>query len=193
MSTLSTNAIIPVTGTTVTIGESGDTITCAGTASGFGGGKILQVASTVKLDTFTYNTAAWGDVTGMSVSLTPASGTKVLVTCCFTYGTSSTYNASARLMRDSTEICVGNADGSRPQTTWGGLYSSLSDNHVHNYSMTFLDTHGANGSTAVTYKLQFNSHDGTAGVMYLNRTLNDSNNNVGARGTSTITVMEVGA
>ena len=193
MSTLSTNAIIPVTGTTVTIGESGDTITCAGTASGFGGGKILQVASTVKLDTFTYNTAAWGDVTGMSVSLTPASGTKVLVTCCFTYGTSSTYNASARLMRDSTEICVGNADGSRPQTTWGGLYSSLSDNHVHNYSMTFLDTHGANGSTAVTYKLQFNSHDGTAGVMYLNRTLNDSNNNVGARGTATITVMEVGA
>ena len=59
--------------------------------------------------------------------------------------------------------------------------------------MTFLATHGANGSTAVTYKLQFNSHDGTAGVMYLNRTLNDSNNNVGARGTSTITVMEIGA
>ena len=46
MSKLSTNEIIPVTGTTVTLGDSGDTISVpsgvtianSGTATGFGGG-----------------------------------------------------------------------------------------------------------------------------------------------------------
>ena len=114
--------------TGLSVGGLPDGTVAADTLASGVGGKALQVVSTVKTDTFTYNATSWGDVTGMSASLTPSSGTKCLVTCCFTYGTSSTYNASARLMRDSTEICVGDADGSRPQTTWGGLYSTLSDN-----------------------------------------------------------------
>ena len=45
MSTLSTNTIIPVTGTTVTLGESGDTIALASGASATGFGKVLQKMS----------------------------------------------------------------------------------------------------------------------------------------------------
>jgi len=54
MSELATNKISPVTGTTVTLGDSGDTftipsgvnITNSGTATGFGGGKVVQVVNT---------------------------------------------------------------------------------------------------------------------------------------------------
>ena len=38
------------------------------------GGKVLQVVSTVKTDTFQSTANSWTDVTGMSVSITPASG-----------------------------------------------------------------------------------------------------------------------
>ena len=51
MSTLETNLIQPATGTALQVGASGDTITVpsgativnSGTATGFGGGKVLQV------------------------------------------------------------------------------------------------------------------------------------------------------
>ena len=58
MSELVTNKITPSTGSsdTVTLGDSGDTFTIpsgvtmtnSGTATGFGGGKVLQVLQTVK-------------------------------------------------------------------------------------------------------------------------------------------------
>ncbi len=55
-----------------------------------------------------------------------------------------------------------------------------------------LDTHGADGSTAVTYKVQFNSHD--SGAMKMNASHSDTNNaNSGCRAVSAITAMEIGA
>ena len=59
MSEILANKITPVTGTTVTLGDSGDTftipsgvnITNSGTATGFGGGKVVQV---VNVTTSTY-------------------------------------------------------------------------------------------------------------------------------------------
>ena len=58
MSKLETNQVDPATGTTLTLGTSGDTIAVpsgvtianSGTATGFG--KVLQVISTTKTDTF---------------------------------------------------------------------------------------------------------------------------------------------
>ena len=53
MSEILANKITPVTGTTVTLGDSGDTFTIpsgvtvanSGTATGFGGGKVVQVVN----------------------------------------------------------------------------------------------------------------------------------------------------
>ena len=48
--------------------------TCSGTATGFGGGKLLQVVSTTKTDTASTSTSgSFTDVSGMSVSITPLS------------------------------------------------------------------------------------------------------------------------
>ena len=58
-----------------------------------------------------------------------------------------------------------------------------------------LDTHGANGSTAVTYKLQWISPYSQQPTFYLNRSGSASGNYVYSPNymASTITVMEVAA
>ena len=117
MSTLSTNSIVPVTGTTVTLGESGDTIsipagatiTNSGTATNFGGGKVLQVVSVVKSDTFgSTSPVSFEDVTGMSVSITPSdTSSKVLLSVSVAYCGSTTNDSTFRILRDSTQIAMG--------------------------------------------------------------------------------------
>ena len=56
MSEIKVNKVSPATGTAITLGDSGDTFTVpsgativnSGTATGFGGGKVLQVVSITK-------------------------------------------------------------------------------------------------------------------------------------------------
>ena len=58
--------------------------------------------------------------------------------------------------------------------------------------VSFLDTHGADGSTAVTYKLQM--YVGTPGrTTRINRSHDDGDDRSSARLPSQITVMEVAA
>ena len=199
MSELVTNKITPSTGSsdTVTLGDSGDTFTIPsgvtmtnrGTANGCGGGKVLQVVSYTKTSVFTSSSHSWVD-TGLEIAITPASGTKCLVIVNFNYDVGASCYAAARLARDSTAIAIGDADGARPQVS---VNCGLSDwvNSTHEAGITHLDTHGADGSTAVTYKLQYNSLDSCAFKM--NQSVGDPNSNAGTRPVSNITVMEIGA
>ena len=86
MSTLEVNKMTPQSGTTITLGNSGDTFTLPsgvtltnnGTASGFG--KIGQVLQGTKTDRFSLSASGWNQVTGLDVSITPSStSSKVLV------------------------------------------------------------------------------------------------------------------
>ena len=73
MSKIETNTIAPSTGTTLTLGESGDTVNVGGTA-GTGFGKILQVVSAT--DSTQRTTTSTSYVTGsntLSASITPSS------------------------------------------------------------------------------------------------------------------------
>ena len=96
MSELATNKISPVTGTTVTLGDSGDTftipsganITNSGTATGFGGGKVVQVVN-VLVDARTTMTQQFShddtipqktEMTQiMSLAITPTSASNKLI------------------------------------------------------------------------------------------------------------------
>ena len=89
MSEIKVNKVSPATGTDVTLGDSGDTftvpsgatITNSGTASGFGGGGLLQIKQTVKTTVVaSYSTEAFADIAGMTVDITPTLSTsKILV------------------------------------------------------------------------------------------------------------------
>ena len=89
MSQLKVNSIIPV-----------------GAVPTNGGGGIIQVISTIKTNEFsTTNDDAFNDITGMTATITPTStSSKVLVTACLAFNTTSNSNVIFKLLRGSTSI-----------------------------------------------------------------------------------------
>jgi len=154
-----------------------------------GTGKVLQVVSTTKTDT--YSTSGDGDISGLTATITPSStSSKILITAHIT-GQSSGNDTTQTfgLKRDSTYICQGNADGSRPQVTCridcsGGNFNDTT-------SINYLDSPST--TSAITYTIHTWSQSGH--WCHINKTNNNGNtsNTYDSRTTSTITVMEIGA
>jgi len=158
---------------------------------GIGGGKILQVVSTTKTDTFTTTSTSFVDITGFSVSISPSSTTsKILVIFNVSVGADGGTNApTAQIMRDSTAIAIGDAAGSRTRAT--SLYYAGNGggaNAQNNFSNNFLDS--PNTTSSVTYKIQVRSNS-AAQTTAINRGTGDTDGASTARGVSTITLMEV--
>ena len=168
------------------------TVTSATLASGVGG-KILQVKQAVKTDTQSFSTSSstlsdsYFDITGLSVTLTPSSGTKCLVSYDVNLGGEGAYRQGIAVIRDSTQIYLGNADGSRQRLS---SFNYTANAYIEDHGGSFLDTHGADGSTPVTYKLQI--YVATPGrTSRVNRSHSESDNRETGRVVSSITVMEV--
>ena len=100
MSTLKVNSIIPV----------------AGVPTG-GGGGIVQVKQTVKSDTTTVASSSFADLPGMTITITPtSSSSKIFIMSHMTFcHQDQNHTVVFRLMRGSTDVCIGDADGSRLQ------------------------------------------------------------------------------
>ncbi|MDD1463697.1 hypothetical protein MEO39_27370, partial [Dolichospermum sp. ST_sed2] len=94
-------------------------------------------------------------------------------------------NAMGRLMRDSTAIAIGDADGIRTQASFGGIEFANATSLVS--TVLFLDSPAT--TSATTYKIQVRSN--AAAAVYVNRTQNDTNSADLSRTISTITVIEV--
>jgi len=161
--------------------------------SGATGGKILQVVSTAKTDTFTTSSTSFTDVTGLSVSITPsATSSKILV--MVTTNTSSedavVTNNMVQLVRDSTAIFIGDSAGSRIQTSFvGNSMPSDELNQTRAVALTYLDSPAT--TSATTYKVQAKvTH---AGAVYINRAFTDADSAIQGRSASSITVMEISA
>jgi len=151
-------------------------------------GKVLQVVSTTKTDTFT-TTSSMVDITGLSVNITPsATSSKILI---FSAVNGSQEVGVTRgyliLKRDSTDIFIGTDLGSR----FGGSGSFSSSNATiasETVSTCFLDSPST--TSQITYKWQ-GGNKGNAGSFYINRTDSDSNDATQIRLASSITVMEI--
>ena len=152
------------------------------------GGKVAQVVSTTKTDTFSASTNnTFTDITGLSVSITPSSATsKILVTASVIGSATSDGVANVQLIRGSTAICIGDAASTRPRATTSTDSNSL--NQAVPASINFLDSPAT--TSATTYKLAINTGD-TSGTAYINRTLIDGADIYSGRYASTITVMEI--
>lgn len=176
------------------LGITDGTIIAADLATGVGG-KVLQIVQTVKTDTFTQSSSnTWSDVTGLSVSITPSSSSnKVLVIGKCSYSADSGFYPMIKLLRDSTDIFVGDTAGSRVRVT-SASYSHSTDAAGTYYGMSdftynYLDSPATTSST--TYKIQLRSGDGTSS--YINRTAQNDDNQFRSRGASSIIVMEISA
>ena len=178
-----TDGIISVAKLTSTLDLSSNTVTLP---SGVGG-KVLQVITTTKTDTFSSSTTgSFTDITGMSASITPSStSNKILVIASI--NSDGGNNSHIRLVRDSTAIFVGDTAGSRSSVSGGvARYSPDGDGMINN-GLSHLDS--PSSTSSLTYKIQFYLWSSTN--WYLNRTTSDSDNGFGQRGASSITLMEI--
>ena len=195
MSRLITNAIRSTSASAdaITMDGSGNVTfpanaTCSGTATGFGGGKLLQVVQVTKTDTQSIQSQTFTDVSGMSVTITPTSASnKILVMFSISVATSS--YGMINLVRGSTDIFKGNSSTSRVDCTVAAITQNSYE--CETYSHTFLDS--PNTTSATTYKLTTATPHDSSYIIYVNRPINDTNYNYVANPVSSITVMEVAA
>lgn len=169
-------------------------ITAGLTSASMPAGSVLQVQQTVLTgviaETVTANT--YEDIAGFSCNITPATGSKVLVMYdAATSTTSSQYNVKIQLVRGSTAIAQGDEVGNRKRATTGGWMPGDAY-HIIGHNMTFLDASpGGNGSTAITYKLQWT--DAYGQELYLNRSDSDVDNTNYFTQISSMTLLEIAA
>jgi hypothetical protein len=167
--------------------------------AGVGAGKILQVVSTTKTDTFSASVAQGTStpITGLSVTITPNSASSNILVIGQINGSSDGASEAAVtvLTRNGAAICVGDAAGSRSLATSGSGYTSSATGYKespYSIGILFLDSPATTSST--TYAVEIGStFFGTSGVFVNtgpNTTLDRSDV---WRTTSSITVMEVSA
>ena len=190
MSKIEVDTIEPQSGTSLTIGASGDTITIpsgatltnSGTATGFG--KVLQVVQTV-LTTVTSTTSTSAvDISGLSLSITPSSASnKVFILVDMALSESTANNLVAwNLVRNSTALAVGTSAATFQQTGVAINDVTTGGNMLLKQSTQYLDSPST--TSATTYKIQWKTSGGT---IYINRRATDTYMSV----SSMITAFEI--
>lgn len=174
MSKITVDAVEPATGTSLTLGASGDTVdipsgatfdVTGATVTGLSAGKVLQVVQTVKNSAFSSSQAAGGTVTipGMSVAITPStSSNKVLI--CLTTGYGQGGIGLIRLLANGSGI----ADGDASQTYTGTTDQSGDIMYLHSPGTTATQTYTLTVQNVYsgTYTMQYNySFQYTSGSM----------------------------
>ena len=157
-------------------------------------GSVIQTVQSVKTAIDSHSTGSstvsdsYFDISGLSVTLTPSSGSKCFISYTVNIGGENSYDGGIALFRGSTQIYLGDAASNRQRLS---SYYVIDGGHkTYGASGQFLDTHGANGSTAVTYKLQM--YVATPGrTTRINRSHDDGDDRSSARLPSQITVMEI--
>jgi hypothetical protein len=151
------------------------------------GGKIGQVVSTTKTDSFTTTSTSFVDVTDLSVSITPTATTSKVLVIVNMVGSASPGVVAmfGVLVRDSTQIALGDAASSRTRTT--GFLQSANADSVSMMSINFLDSPAT--VSALTYKMQIAAN--AASTVAVNRSVTDANSAAYGRTSSTITVLEI--
>ena len=165
--------------------------------STLGTGKILQVVSTTKTDTFTASITAGGEaaITGLSATITPSSTTSKILVFVNVHGAETSGNNArlqVRLYRGATEIGSGATAGNRITAFSANVGNT--DAFVHH--ITALGNHYLDSpatTSATTYSLYVvNARNSTIGYC-VNRPSDDSDSGNTNRTSSTITLVEVAA
>jgi hypothetical protein len=162
------------------------TITTADLASGVGG-KVLQVVSATKTDSFSVSSATFTDVTGLSVSITPSSASnKILILASISGSQDVGVNdVFFGLVRGATQIALGDSASSRVRASM--QFSTNDGGWQNNGSINHLDSPSTTSST--TYKIQ--CRQGVSGSVFVNRSKADTDSGSISRTVSTITAIEI--
>jgi hypothetical protein len=156
-------------------------------------GTILQVVVANKTDTFTNNTDAYVDITGLSVTLTPRSTSSRLYISFFTNANNQGDNGGAAILLtngSNVALLQGNAAGSRLQATTGVAGVTLSNIRFNNFNNAGSTVISPNTTSAYTVKLRVRRAGGSQPAV-INRPGEDSDTIERIRTASSLVVMEI--
>jgi hypothetical protein len=149
------------------------------------GGKVAQVVSVDKLDTFTTSTSSYVDVTGWAATITPtAASSKVLVFYTATTSGNQDYWAGFQILRGATAIGNGTATGSA--TAANKVTREGGGNGGITVTGMYLDS--PNTTSATTYQMQI---DRNAGSVLVGASYFGQNNADNFSTLTNITLMEI--
>ena len=161
---------------TITLGQSGETISVPSGVTMTGMGKVLQVVNATYSTNVTSSSSTFAD-SGLTASITPSSASnKVLVFANINgiYKTTNNTGISLKLVRGATNI--------HNIESVGAYTNDTSASAVGSVSTSYLDSPSTTSST--TYKITFNSFNN-------NGTVNINANSVSGGTVSTMTLMEI--
>ena len=151
--------------------DSSGNVTCNGTATGFGGGKLVNYGSVIKTDSFSASVAQGAFSSNcIELSYTAAStSNKLLIMVNLTIGYQ--HSQSVRMRFDiggsTVDSVTGDASGNRTRTTTEAFLSS--QNQMSNMSFNFI--HSSPATSATTYGCQIGAKDNSTQTVYLNSCL----------------------
>ena len=163
-----------------------------------GGGKVLQVVTAQKTDTFSTSSTSDTTVTGLSLNITPSATTsKILVminlSACmgsFTDSDGSNSNNRVNIFRGSTNIVddLVTSPGSRTGTL--AQHGFRKFQHIEALHFHLVDTPSTTSQLTYTVKVKARSS-----TIFVNKMSDDAGNNNAniPRGISTLTCLEIGA
>ena len=153
-------------------------------ATGFG--KVGQVVSVAKTDTFTTTSTSLVALTGLTASITPtATSSKILVNVSIgAVDGSAAIVVLFQLLRGTTIIGLGDASGSKSRVMFKSILAA--GNRAQASSNQFLDS--PSSTSQLTYSIKMACNQGTA---YINRSSGDGTGADYGRTISTITLTEI--
>jgi hypothetical protein len=182
----------------INLGSASDGQVFTGTGAGLpvgfeaaaGGGKCLQIVSSINTSTASNAGATWTDIASLTVDITPASTSNtILVWCMVSFCVGAVGNRGGlRVLRESTAIGVGDAASARIQTTQAAAHISVS-NSFNSNCVVIHDSPSADSE--ITYKVQGQAQAGA--TWYVNQSIGDSDTDAYQRTASSIVVMEISA
>jgi hypothetical protein len=175
------------------VGTSGNVLTSNGTSwvsSALpSSGKILQVVSTTKTSNFSTSSGSYTDITGLSATITPTStSSRILVISNFFAGGTSAEYPKFKLVRNGSDIFLGDAYGSASRASAGMYPAAQASSQIVSVATSYVDS--PSSTSALTYKWQVFTFSGR--TIYVGSTPGSADaNNVAVP--STITLMEIAA
>jgi len=220
-SELRTNKVVPGSGTTVTLGASGDTITVPSGATlsgagaitvpsggsftidsgatitnngtnGGGFGKVLQVVSATKTDTQSFApSTSFSDVSGLSVSITPTSTSSKILIFYSINAGIGTGDSGHLHSRIMRDATPVGIGDAASNRTQGSGMAINTSQGGQTLTSSTMHLDSPATTSAITYKIQCKANN-IGATGYINRSNRDADN-VGydGRATSNITVMEI--
>jgi hypothetical protein len=153
-------------------------------------GSVLQVVQTTMTTTASVSGSAWNEITALATSITPTSASsRILIMPSIDYSASNGYRTGLRLVRNSTEILLGDSAGTRTRASQVGRFFDSANQMVQQGNRIYLDSPAT--TSATTYRFYLSAETDAGATLYVNRTVSDADGATHFRGTSTVVLMEI--